>query len=125
MENDCILCGKYPSRIFESNYFFVIYDDFPVRKGHMLIIPRRHVEDLTDLTREEFSALHYIIDQIFKHMKNKFLANAYNLGVNCGEAAGQTLPHLHIHFIPRYVGDVADPRGGIRRFLPNPLAGYP
>jgi diadenosine tetraphosphate (Ap4A) HIT family hydrolase len=125
MDNDCLLCGKYPSRIFESKYFFVIYDDFPLRQGHVLIIPRRHTEHLTLLTRVEFSDLHFVIQEMVKHMKVDFRADGYNLGVNSGEAAGQTLSHLHIHLIPRHFGDVADPRGGIRKFLPNPLTEYP
>ena len=124
MENDCLLCGKYSSRIFESKYFFAVYDDFPLRQGHVLIIPLRHVEHLTDLTRAEFGDLHFIIAEMVKHIKDKFKADGYNLGVNSGEAAGQTLSHLHIHLIPRIAGDVPNP-AGIRKFLPNPLTAYP
>jgi diadenosine tetraphosphate (Ap4A) HIT family hydrolase len=125
MENDCLLCLKYSSRIFQTNYFFVIYDDFPLRLGHALIIPIRHVEDIVNLTREEFCSLHFVIQEMVKHMEVELRADGYNIGVNCGEAAGQTLSHLHIHLVPRHFGDVKDPRGGIRKFLPNPLTEYP
>jgi diadenosine tetraphosphate (Ap4A) HIT family hydrolase len=125
MDNDCLLCGKYSSRMFESKYFFVVYDDFPIRQGHMLILPRRHTEDLALLTREEFCDLYFVIQEMVMRMGVEFQADGYNLGVNSGEAAGQTLSHLHIHLIPRYSGDVPNPRGGIRKFLPNPLREYP
>ena len=121
----CLLCEKYLQRIFESQYFFVVYDDFPVRVGHLLIIPRRHVEHLVLLRRAEFCELGYVIKKMVRHTQVNFQADGYNIGINCGEAAGQTLEHLHIHFIPRYAGDIPDPRGGIRKFLPNPDAEYP
>ena len=125
MDSNCLLCRKYLSKIFESRYFFVIYDDCPLRQGHLLIIPIRHVEQITDLTRAEFCNLHYVINEMVKHLQEFFRADGYNIGVNCGEAAGQTLSHLHIHLIPRHFGDVPNPRGGIRKFLPNPLSEYP
>ncbi len=123
--DECLLCTKYGSRIFETKYFFVVYDDFPLRQGHVLIIPIQHTEDLTQLTGEEFYNLHACIQAMVSRMKVDFQADGYNVGINCGKAAGQTLPHLHIHLIPRYAGDVPDPRGGIRKFLPNPLTEYP
>jgi diadenosine tetraphosphate (Ap4A) HIT family hydrolase len=125
MDNDCLFCSKYLSKIFESKYFFVIYDDFPIRQGHVLIIPIRHIHHLTLLTRAEFNDLYFVIQEMVKHIKDKFGADGYNLGINSGEAAGQTVPHLHIHIIPRHFGDVPNPRGGIRKFLPNPLTEYP
>jgi diadenosine tetraphosphate (Ap4A) HIT family hydrolase len=121
----CLLCGKYLTNIFESQYFFTIYDDFPLRLGHVLILPIRHIEHLTDLSRAEFCDLHFVIQEMVKHIEDKFKADGYNIGINSGKAAGQTLPHLHVHLIPRSSGDVPDPRGGIRWFLPNPLAKYP
>jgi diadenosine tetraphosphate (Ap4A) HIT family hydrolase len=125
MDKDCVLCGKYAQRIYETTYFFAILDDFPLRRGHTLLIPRWHIERLTDLSVEEFSDLSRILQVMVKRIKVDLGADDYNLGVNCGEAAGQTLSHLHIHLIPRYAGDVDDPRGGIRKFLPNPLTEYP
>lgn len=125
MDNDCLLCQKYSSRIFESKYFFVVYDDFPLRRGHLLIVSKQHVEELAQLSPVEFSNLSLVLQWGIRHIKTNLRAHGYNLGVNCGEAAGQTLSHLHIHLIPRYAGDVPDPRGGIRHFLPNPLTVYP
>jgi len=125
MDNDCILCRKYQSNIFENTYFFAIPDDFPLREGHTLIIPKRHREDLVQLSPEEFGDLSHILTEMAQYIKTILRADGYNIGVNCGKAAGQTLSHLHIHLIPRYAGDVPDPRGGIRHFLPNPLTVYP
>src|SRR5438552_14470749 len=124
MENDCLFCRKYLSRIFESKYFFVIYDDFPLRQGHILIIPLRNIQHLTLLTRTEFNDLYNVIQEMVEQIKENYGADEYNLGINDGEAAGQTIPHLHIHIIPRHTGDVANPRGGIRKFFPNPLMEY-
>ena len=88
-------------------------------------VPLRHLEHLVLLTRAEFCDLCFVIGQMVKHMEVDFRADGYNVGINDGEAAGQTLSHLHIHLIPRRFGDVPDPRGGIRKFLPNPLTEYP
>lgn len=122
---DCLLCKKYASRIFENRSFFVIYDDYPLRHGHVLILPRRHIKELTELTPVEFCFLYGCIRKMVKHLKKDFGADGYNLGVNCGKAAGQTLEHLHIHLFPRHDGDVADPRGGIRKCIANPHTPYP
>jgi diadenosine tetraphosphate (Ap4A) HIT family hydrolase len=124
MENDCLFC-KESASVFESKYFFVRYDDYPVRQGHLLIIPFRHVEELIILTRTEFNELHLVLAWATKHVEDTFGADGYNIGVNNGVSAGQTIPHLHIHLIPRYLGDIQDPRGGIRKFLPNPVTEYP
>ena len=72
MDTDCFLCRKYLSKIFESRYFFAIYDDFPLRQGHILIIPIRHLGHLTLLTRAEFCDLHFVIHQMIKHMEVEF-----------------------------------------------------
>jgi len=125
MDSDCLLCRKYIAKIFESTYFFAIYDDFPLRQGHILVIPKRHVESLTLLELVEFTDLYVVIQEMVKHIEDKFGAGGYNLGINSGEVAGQTLSHLHIHLIPRHFGDAPNPRGGIRNFLPNPLKEYP
>ena len=123
MDHDCVLCGKYSSKIFESTYFFAIYDDFPVREGHILLAPIRHIEHIDLLTHEEFDDFYVALQALIKHINGT--ADGYNLGFNGGEAAGQTVSHLHIHLIPRQFGDVADPHGGIRNCLPDPLTEYP
>jgi diadenosine tetraphosphate (Ap4A) HIT family hydrolase len=77
-----------------------ISDDFPLRLGHVLLVPIRHIEYLTDLSREEFDDLYVVIQEMVKHIEEKFGANGYNIGVNGGEVAGQTLPHLHMKEYP-------------------------
>jgi diadenosine tetraphosphate (Ap4A) HIT family hydrolase len=124
-DGDCLFCRKYFFRVYESKHFYAIYDDYPVRRGHMLLIPIRHVEDLTLLTEAEVDDCFFFLLEMIMHIKQEFGADGYNVGINGGEAAGQTVPHLHIHIIPRHFGDVPNPRGGIRKFLPNPLKDYP
>jgi diadenosine tetraphosphate (Ap4A) HIT family hydrolase len=92
----------------------VIRDRFPVSPGHSLIIPKRHVASLFELTAEEFNALHELLHLTHSQLDAQYQPDGYNIGVNVGEAAGQTVFHLHVHVIPRYVGDCADPRGGVR-----------
>lgn len=112
MRKDCLFCRKVVKRIFESKYFYARYDDYPVREGHILIIPLRHVEDFTALTLPEVIDFHYVTTEMVKRLHVDFQMDGYNIGINCGQAAGQTIPHLHMHLIPRYAGDVPDPRGG-------------
>jgi len=125
MYNDCLLCRKISQKIFASESFFVVLDDFPVRQGHLLIFPIRHIEDLTLLTRAEFCDLRIVLQKMTTYITKTFQADGYNIGINMGKAAGQTVAHVHIHLISRRDGDVVDPRGGIRKFLPNPLTEYP
>lgn len=116
MEN-CIFCDKIKSNddILRSfNWFIVVRDGFPVTEGHSLIIPKRHITKITDLSIEEFSEL----QEIIRWLDDSFKTD-YNIGINCGENAGQTISHLHIHFIPRRKGDVENPRGGVRGVIPS------
>ena len=122
---DCILCQKREAAIYENAHWFVIYDDFPVREGHILIIPNRNVEGITELRPYEALDLLYTLRKMVNRLKADFQIDGYNLGLNCGESAGQTIRHLHIHIIPRHHGDTLNPRGGIRNFLPDPLKEYP
>ncbi len=89
-------------------------DAYPVSPGHTLIVPRRHVRDFFGLTAEEQAAIWMLVQPVRQHIEEDHLPDGYNLGVNIGKAAGQTVAHAHLHVIPRYAGDVADPRGGIR-----------
>ena len=124
--SQCVFCDTHPgARILQTDHFFAMYDGYPVREGHLLLIPRRHVEQLTQLSSAEFTDLYVLIQKADRLLRTVHGAGGYNIGVNIGGVAGQTVPHLHIHMVPRKTGDVQNPRGGIRNFLPNPLAGYP
>lgn len=122
----CILCATHRAlRVMETKHFFVIYDAYPVREGHLLVIPVRHVERLRELNESEFGDMHAAIMQVDEFLRLRHKAEGYNIGVNDGVAAGQTVMHMHFHVVPRARGDVLDPRGGVRNFLPNPLTKYP
>lgn len=97
----------------------VFRDSFPVSKGHTLIIPRRHVASIFDLDEPDLSGVWLMISRVRWNLKNEFAPDGFNIGVNDGEAAGQTMPHAHVHVIPRYAGDVPDPRGGVRWIIPG------
>ena len=97
-------------------------DGYPVSKGHTLIIPRRHVRSLFECTTEERQALLTLLDQAKAGLDAEFHPDGYNVGINDGEAAGQTVMHLRIHLIPRYRGDKNDPRGGVRWIFPDKAA---
>ena len=116
----CPFCNLDPERlIYESPLIVGLWDGFPVSPGHALLVPRRHVASWFDATREEKAALVEAIDAAKALIDRQFSPNAYNIGVNAGLAAGQTIFHLHVHVIPRYDGDVPDPRGGVRHVIPG------
>jgi diadenosine tetraphosphate (Ap4A) HIT family hydrolase len=95
-----------------------LLDAFPVSPGHSLIVSRRHVADLFDLSRDEQAGLWALLGPTRDALQRDHAPAAFNVGVNVGLAAGQTLAHVHVHVIPRYRGDVEDPRGGVRWVLP-------
>ena len=119
--DDCIFCSIPRDRvILENDLTFAIRDNYPVTRLHSLIIPKRHVVDYFSLTEDELLSC----DTLLKEIKNSIQAEdesvkAFNIGINSGEAAGQTIFHCHIHLIPRRVGDVKNPRGGIRHLIPG------
>jgi diadenosine tetraphosphate (Ap4A) HIT family hydrolase len=103
-----------------NNLAFAISDAFPVSPGHTLVVPRRVIANWFEATREEREALFDLVDKVRKQLDaGATPPQGYNIGVNVGEAAGQTVPHLHVHVIPRYRGDVEDPRGGVRHVIPG------
>jgi len=121
--NKCPFCGLPRDRIvFESQLALAIRDKFPVSPGHTLIVPRRHVASLFDTTPEEQAALLKLLRIARIDLDHVHHPAAYNVGVNDGAAAGQTVMHLHVHLIPRYPGDREDPRGGVRWVLPEKAA---
>ena len=116
----CAFCSLPPSRVIDSSqHGLVIRDAYPVSPGHTLIIPRRHTGSFFDLSAEERNDLLTLLDRAKTVLDAEFSSDGYNIGINDGAAAGQTVPHLHIHLIPRYTGDCPDPRGGVRWIVPE------
>jgi diadenosine tetraphosphate (Ap4A) HIT family hydrolase len=118
---DCLFCHPESSReiICESAMAYAIYDKFPVNKGHALIIPKRHVADYFDLSFKEQSACFFMVNFVKAIIQKQFNPDGFNVGINVGQSAGQTIFHVHIHLIPRYDGDVKEPRGGVRGVIPE------
>ena len=116
----CELTNNNSERVIRQNDFaFVIRDGYPISNGHTLIIPKRHVSSFFDITDEEHQALFELLGQAKHVLDEIYKPDGYNIGVNDGTSAGQTVSHLHIHLIPRYDGDVGDPRGGVRWIFPD------
>ena len=105
-------------RLLETEVGFLIYDGFPVSDGHCLVVPHRVYADYFDSTEEEIVGLQALVVAAQKLLDEKYSPDGFNVGINCGEAAGQTVPHMHIHVIPRYKDDMEDPRGGVRGVIP-------
>jgi len=117
---NCPFCLTEDPRIILSNSHAVaIYDGFPVSPGHVLIIPKRHIASFFEATSEEQIALIDLLKEMQRVVQAERNPDGYNIGINIGEAAGQTIMHLHIHLIPRYAGDMPDPRGGVRWIFPD------
>ena len=100
--------------LFKGEYFFLIYDSFPVSPGHVLIISNELRPDFFSLNQEEKSELPVMMEKAKQIIQQNHKPDGYNIGMNCGETAGQTVMHFHCHVIPRYEGDMEDPRGGVR-----------
>ncbi|MCM2310066.1 MAG: HIT family protein [Steroidobacteraceae bacterium] len=119
----CPFCILPRDRVLhERETAFAIRDGFPVSPGHTLIIPRRHVASFFEATDTERADLMSLLTAARDELDREFRPAGYNIGINDGAAAGQTVSHLHIHLIPRYVGDRDDPRGGVRWVLPDKAA---
>lgn len=118
--NKCPFCTLAPSLIILANCHSVaVYDSFPISPGHMLIIPKRHIASLFGATAEERVAMLDLLAEAREMLLSDRKPGGFNIGINDGTAAGQTVPHLHIHIIPRYAGDMPDPRGGVRWIFPE------
>ena len=122
--SNCPLCSLKDvyvedGRVIENELAYVIKDTNPVSLGHCLIVPRRHVAEFFEATKEEKLAIFDLIDEMKVIIDKKHNPDGYNIGVNIGEAAGQSVPHIHIHMMPRYLGDIENPRGGVRGVIPN------
>lgn len=123
--DQCIFCNKDNEDIIcENELAKAFYDGFPVNHGHVLVVPKRHVETYFEAGMEELVAIQDLIFRLRDILHRKYNPDGFNIGVNVGTAGGQTVFHLHFHVIPRYVGDVENPRGGIRKIKKNVVA-YP
>ena len=117
----CPFCKPDQERIVSRNdHAYVQPDINPVSRGHMLIIPFRHVSSFFDTTREEQAAILDLILDLKEHLDTRHHPTGYNIGVNVGEAAGQAIMHVHFHMIPRYTGDARGHRSGLRHVIPEP-----
>ena len=116
----CPFCTIQQDKIIASDPLtFTVRDTLPVSPGHTLILPKRHIASIFDATKEEVAALWHAVELARTQLLEEFSSDGFNIGINDGVASGQTIPHLHIHLIPRYQGDMPDPRGGIRWIFPD------
>lgn len=123
MEQHCPFCSLPIERVLVNGECgVVIRDAYPISPGHTLIIPKRHVGSFFDVTDRERSELISLVAVARAALELEHKPAGYNIGINDGAAAGQTVPHLHIHLIPRYAGDQDDPRGGVRWVIPSKAA---
>jgi len=112
----CELCTP-DNVVLENELAYARRDNNSLSRGHLLVIPKRHVASFFDMTTEEQSSVLGLLNQAQRLVQSDHSPDGYNIGVNVGKAAGQSRMHVHVHLIPRYAGDVADPRGGIRCVL--------
>jgi diadenosine tetraphosphate (Ap4A) HIT family hydrolase len=118
----CVFCKMKENtdqHIYSDPFVYAIYDHYPVTTGHALIITKRHIETYFDLDQNEKKSIDRAIMQIKSLIDLSYQPDGYNIGINNGKASGQTIFHLHIHMIPRYINDVLDPRGGVRGVIPS------
>ncbi len=120
----CPLCSKKDivmedGKAVENELAYVLHDSHPVSPGHCLIVPRQHIAEYFHATRDEKAAIWELVDRMKAIIDEKHNPDGYNIGVNIGKAAGQSVPHIHIHMIPRYDGDMENPKGGVRGVIPS------
>ena len=116
--SDCPFCCLPATRILDGNtQALAIADAFPISAGHTLVILRRHTGSWFELTNDEVVAVHELLHRMKDRLDENLKPDGYNIGINVGAASGQTIGHAHLHLIPRYAGDVADPVGGVRNII--------
>lgn len=121
---DCVFCGIEKAIdkkriIYEDKDWIAILDNYPVSNGHTLLIPKQHYETYFNLPPYIQKDMYIIIQKIRAELEKRYNPDGWNIGCNCGEAAGQTVMHFHLHIIPRYNGDCENPRGGVRGVIPS------
>ena len=114
----CIVCEPQREVIAQNEAAIAVFDSYPVSPGHALVLPRRHVETLWDLDQAEYDLCFRLVRDIQPMLVERFKPDGFNVGANCGEAAGQSFWHAPIHVIPRYAGDTPNPKGGVRHVIP-------
>ena len=120
MNTECPFCIVSQDQILIANKHCLAFaDTFPISNGHTLVVPIRHVASIFELSAEERSSIWQLVEQVRNQLANSLHPDGFNIGLNDGSAAGQTIGHAHVHVIPRHNGDVADPRGGIRWVMPD------
>ena len=119
----CLFCRFDDSTmntvLSETPNFYARLDNFPAAEGHVEIVPKRHILSFFEIDPDEVREMYALMTDVRAKLEEKYRPNGYTIGVNEGRAAGRTVDHLHVHLIPRYDGDVSDPRGGIRRIFPD------
>lgn len=115
----CLFCAPTREILVENAHAVAVLDDHPVAEGHALVLPRRHTKTIWELEPEEFAASFALVQPLRALLDARYAPDGYTVGANCGEAAGQSVWHAHIHVIPRYRGDVPNPRGGVRNVIPH------
>ncbi len=122
----CAFCNLAAGRVIDENTTAIaIRDGYPVSPGHTLLIPKRHTGSFFVLTEQERSDILALLDRAKLVLDKEFKPQGFNIGINDGAAAGQTVPHLHVHLIPRFDGDLPDPRGGVRWVIPEKAKYWP
>ena len=116
---ECIFCHLDREILVENDLAVAVYDRFPVSPGHALVLPRRHAVTIWDLTDEEYDACFRLVRELKPLLEARHKPDGFNVGVNCGATAGQSVWHAHIHVIPRFPGDSPDPLGGVRHVIPR------
>lgn len=124
MDPECPFCQRITdgALLARSEHSVAFEDQYPVSPGHVLVVPRRHVSGVFDLDRDEQLDLWGLLAGVQAGLHRRAAPDGFNVGINVGRAAGQTVEHAHVHLIPRYHGDVEDPRGGVRRVIPAKAA---
>ncbi|MCK4823658.1 HIT family protein [bacterium] len=117
--HDCPFCNIDREILAGSDLCLAIYDKYPVNKGHVLVVSRRHVEDYFSLEQDEVEEIWKLVEEVKGLIQLEFQPAGFNIGFNVGPVAGQTIDHVHIHVIPRYEGDMEDPTGGVRHVIPG------